>query len=59
MSFQKKAELLVSRLKEQNMVEKDVKVSYYTKRSKDFFQKSWLVVQIFSLSVNIACAIFY
>ena len=30
-----KAELLASRLKEQNMVEKDVKVSYYRKRNWD------------------------
>ena len=32
----KKAELLASRLKERNMVEKDVKVSYYRKRNRDF-----------------------
>ena len=30
----KKAELLASRLKERNMVEKDVKVSYYRKRNR-------------------------
>ena len=34
--FKEKAELLASRLKKYNMVEKDVKVSYYRKRNKDF-----------------------
>ena len=31
--FKEKAKLLASRLKEQNMVERDVKVSYYRKRN--------------------------
>ena len=35
--YKKKAELLALRLKQQNMVEKNVKINYYRKRNRDFF----------------------
>ena len=37
-----KAELLASRLKQQNMVEKDVKVTYYKIHNRNFLQHSKL-----------------